>query len=48
MLDLNNCQDSLNEIDIADLRKKIFDSGVMKMIIDKANQVIAQCLPEHD
>jgi len=48
VLDLNNCQDSLNEIDIADLRKKIFDSGVMKMIIDKANHVIAQFLPEHD
>ena len=48
VLDLNNCQVSLNEIDIADLRKKIFDSGVMKMIIDKANQVTAQFLPEHD
>lgn len=47
VLDLNHSNDSLNEIDIANLRKKLFDSGLMKMIVDKANHVIAQFLP-HD
>ncbi|EDO29965.1 predicted protein [Nematostella vectensis] len=36
--DVNHSNDSLNEIDIANLRKKLFDSGLMKMIVDKANQ----------
>lgn len=33
VLDLNHSNDSLNEIDIAKLRKKLFDSGLMEMTV---------------